>query len=264
MPATNSHRYAWECKQPEVITGCVDTDLHVIFLQELKKGCFVCGICCESVCQLEKPDDNACPTVIFFWADGTSRPRSSMTKSILGANRWGENNKLIFAIGLLGGSGRLSSSGRCPPERKVRSLKGLKRAMRVGITGYCMSNLGLRAIILEGISADKNRILEIGRESVRLLHRPGLAHKNVYETARLLQAEYGRDWGLIAIGPAGEMGLASACICNADQDGIPGRANGRGGLGAVMGSKRAQGDCPGTRSRMDKHPEKCRGDTERP
>ena len=33
------------------------------------------------------------------------------------------------------------------------------------------------------------------------------------------------------------MGLASACINNADQDGIPSRANGRGGLGAVMGSK---------------------------
>ena len=149
----------------------------------------------------------------------------------------GENNKLIFAIGLLGGSGRLSSSGRLSAGAKSPLTKGIKESNAGGITGYCMSNLGLRAIILEGISADKNRILEIGRDSVRLLHRPGLAHKNVYETARLLQAEYGRDWGLIAIGPAGEMGLASACICNADQDGIPGRANGRGGLGAVMGSK---------------------------
>ena len=149
----------------------------------------------------------------------------------------GENNKLIFAIGLLGGSGRLSSSGRLSAGAKSPLTKGIKESNAGGITGYRMSNLGLRAIILEGISAEKTMVLEIGRDSTRLVHRPELAHRKVYETARSLQTEYGKDWGLIAIGPAGEMGLASACICNADKDGIPGRANGRGGLGAVMGSK---------------------------
>ena len=149
----------------------------------------------------------------------------------------GENNKLIFAIGLLGGSGRLSSSGRLSAGAKSPLTKGIKESNAGGITGYRMSNLGLRAIILEGMSAEKTMVLEIGRDSARLVHRPELAHKGIYETARSLQAEYGRDWGLITIGPAGEMGLASACISNADQDGIPGRANGRGGLGAVMGSK---------------------------
>jgi aldehyde:ferredoxin oxidoreductase len=148
-----------------------------------------------------------------------------------------ENNKLIFAIGLLGGNGRLSSSGRLSAGAKSPLTKGIKESNAGGITAYRMSNLGLRAIILEGISKDKTMVLEIGRDSARLLHRPGLSHKHVYETARSLQVEYGKGWGLITIGPAGEMGLASACINNADQDGVPGRANGRGGLGAVMGSK---------------------------
>jgi aldehyde:ferredoxin oxidoreductase len=149
----------------------------------------------------------------------------------------GERNKLIFAIGLLGGSGRLSSSGRLSAGAKSPLTKGIKESNAGGITGYRMSNLGLRAIILDGISSEKTMVLQIGRDSAQLVHRPGLDHKNVYETACSLQAEYGRNWGLIAVGPAGEMSLASACISNADQDGIPSRANGRGGLGAVMGSK---------------------------
>jgi len=35
-------------------------------------------------------------------------------------------------------------------------------------------------------------VLEIGRDGSRLVHRPELAYRNVYETARSLQAEYGR------------------------------------------------------------------------
>jgi aldehyde:ferredoxin oxidoreductase len=149
----------------------------------------------------------------------------------------GENNKLIFAIGLLAGNGRLTSSGRMSTGAKSPLTKGIKESNAGGITGYRISSLGLRAIVIEGMSAARTMILTIGRDSARLVQRPELAHKNVYETAHTLQAEYGKDWGLILTGPAGEMGLASACICNADQDGVPGRANGRGGLGAVMGAK---------------------------
>jgi aldehyde:ferredoxin oxidoreductase len=41
----------------------------------------------------------------------------------------------------------------------------------------------------------------------------------------------------MSIGPAGEQRLSAACINLADPNGRPGRAAGRGGLGAVMGSK---------------------------
>jgi len=41
----------------------------------------------------------------------------------------------------------------------------------------------------------------------------------------------------MSIGPAGEQRLSAACINFADTNGRPGRAAGRGGLGAVMGSK---------------------------
>ncbi|MBW2149976.1 MAG: aldehyde ferredoxin oxidoreductase, partial [Deltaproteobacteria bacterium] len=48
---------------------------------------------------------------------------------------------------------------------------------------------------------------------------------------------YGRKTSVLCIGPAGEYQLASASVQSSDVDGRPCRAAGRGGLGAVMGSK---------------------------
>ena len=148
----------------------------------------------------------------------------------------GEQNKLIFAIGLLG-SGHIGSSGRLSAGGKSPLTKGIKESNAGGITGQRMANLGLRAIVLEGMSEEKGLVLVVGKNSAQLVAHPELAGKSVYQTAALLQQKYGKNWGLITIGPAGEMSLAAACISNADKDGIPSRVNGRGGLGAVMGSK---------------------------
>lgn len=54
----------------------------------------------------------------------------------------------------------------------------------------------------------------------------------VYETIAGLRELYGDDASVIAIGPAGENGVRFAAILNEDN-----RASGRGGTGAVMGSK---------------------------
>lgn len=51
------------------------------------------------------------------------------------------------------------------------------------------------------------------------------------ETERLIRKAHGRDWQIISIGPAGEMQIPYATISH------DGRHAGRGGLGAVMGSK---------------------------
>jgi len=44
----------------------------------------------------------------------------------------------------------------------------------------------------------------------------------------------------MSIGQAGEQRLKAASIQQADLKGTPGRAVGRGGLGAVMGSKKSK------------------------
>jgi aldehyde:ferredoxin oxidoreductase len=58
------------------------------------------------------------------------------------------------------------------------------------------------------------------------------------ETAAELQSRFGQEYAYAAIGPAGEMQMPSAAVCVSDVRGDPFRSAARGGLGAVMGSKR--------------------------
>ena len=55
--------------------------------------------------------------------------------------------------------------------------------------------------------------------------------------AASLLGEYGNKVAMISNGPLGERLASSAGITNTDREGIPSRFCGRGGLGAVMGSK---------------------------
>jgi aldehyde:ferredoxin oxidoreductase len=58
-----------------------------------------------------------------------------------------------------------------------------------------------------------------------------------YALVEKLTEEFGEKKSITCIGPAGELQLAAASIQTTDLDGRPCRAAGRGGLGAVMGSK---------------------------
>ena len=58
-----------------------------------------------------------------------------------------------------------------------------------------------------------------------------------YALVEKLTEKYGDKKNIICIGPAGELHLKAASIQTTDLDGRPCRAAGRGGLGAVMGSK---------------------------
>ena len=65
-----------------------------------------------------------------------------------------------------------------------------------------------------------------------------LVGQGVYPTAASLLESYGKDVAIALIGPGGEMQLTGAGIQNIDKDGVPSRIAARGGVGAVMGSKR--------------------------
>ena len=59
-----------------------------------------------------------------------------------------------------------------------------------------------------------------------------------YRTMAQLWKRFGRGVGVMSIGQAGEKRLTAASINFTDPHGRPGRAAGRGGLGALMGSKK--------------------------
>lgn len=154
------------------------------------------------------------------------------------AHPLGYQNKLVFTCGLIAGTA-VSSANRLIAGAKSPLTGGIKESNAGGIAGYKMGRLGIRAIILEGLPLEEEwYILVINKDGAALKKVDDLHGKGVYEKTRLLTERYGKNMGLILLGPAGEKRLLSAGITNTDGDGSPGRYCGRGGLGAVMGSKK--------------------------
>ncbi len=149
----------------------------------------------------------------------------------------GKNNKLVIAPGLLSGtqaanSGRLSCGAKSPLTGTIKEANG------GGVAAQMLAKHGIKAIIIEGIpKEDVWYGLQVSAEGVAITQESELVGKGNYEVVKVLNERIGEKIGSIAIGPAGEMKMSSANISIKD----PGsriRSCGRGGLGAVMGSKR--------------------------
>lgn len=144
-------------------------------------------------------------------------------------------NKLVFAPGLVSGttapsSGRLSVGGKSP------LTGGIKESNSGGLAAQKLGRLGIKAIIVEG-AATKFYTLKVDKSGAKLAPADDLVGKGMEDVDKLLWEKYGQGVGVIGCGPAGEMKMAAAGISVNDPDNGPGRYAGRGGLGAVMGSK---------------------------
>lgn len=149
----------------------------------------------------------------------------------------GAKNKLVIAPGVLAGT-IATSTNRVSIGAKSPLTGGIKESNGGGVTAYHLARLNIRAIIIEEKpSVDDLYLLRVSAQGTEII--PATNHKSegVYATAKALYHRFGKDVGLAAIGPAGELGLAAAGISNSDRDGNPTRYSARGGLGAVMGSK---------------------------
>jgi len=152
-------------------------------------------------------------------------------------NPLGKYNKLIFAPGLLTGtmcanSGRLSAGAKSP-------LTGtIKESNAGGTAAQCFANLGVKALIIEGMpEKDIWYNLHVDKNGVAIQEETELVGKGNYEVMQTLTKKHGEKIGILSIGPAGERRMAAANISVKDPDGNI-RSHGRGGLGAVMGSKK--------------------------
>jgi len=150
----------------------------------------------------------------------------------------GKYNELVFAPGLLVGH-MLSSCDRISVGGKSPLTGGIKESNAGGRTGLHLAYLGIKALIIEDQPAgDSYFVLHVSKEGVRFDQVNQLPGLGVYESAKLLLKLYGNKVAIALIGPGGEMGFASAGILNLDKDAVPSRINARGGLGALMGSKK--------------------------
>ncbi len=148
----------------------------------------------------------------------------------------GPNNKLVIAPGIVTGtaaptSGRMSVGGKSP------LTGGIKEANAGGLAPQKLARLGIKTIVVEGQPKDNQwYMLKVDKSGAQLLSAKDLAGKGMYETDEILWKRYGKV-AVIGIGPAGEMKMGMAGISSNDMENGPGRYAGRGGLGAVMGSK---------------------------
>jgi aldehyde:ferredoxin oxidoreductase len=157
------------------------------------------------------------------------------------ADPLGPEAKIVFAPGLLGGTsapngGRLSVGAKSPLTR------GIKESNAGGQAAHALAKIGIAALVVEGVAADADAryVLKINADgSTEIVRDDSLAGLGNYATKDAVDATMGdvKRYATITIGPAGEMGLKSAAVAISDPDGYPNRFAGRGGLGAVMGSK---------------------------
>jgi aldehyde:ferredoxin oxidoreductase len=150
----------------------------------------------------------------------------------------GPENKLIFAPGLLGGT-RLVNTSRIAVGAKSPLTGTIKESNAGGTFGDAAGRLGITAIVVEGRDEQKGlSILVIDRDgTARLEDAAALKGMRTYALVETLFKDFSPDNAIMCIGPAGEQMLRAASIQSTDTKGRPCRAAGRGGLGAVMGSK---------------------------
>jgi aldehyde:ferredoxin oxidoreductase len=170
----------------------------------------------------------------------------------------GEDNKLVIAPGLLSGSAA-SMSGRLSVGCKSPLTGGIKEANAGGEPSQMLARLGYSAIVLEGKPKD-NTLYKIVVNSKGVTIKPDNSLKMLgnYDVVEKIKKEFGDKVSVISIGQAGEMKLAAASIACTDMEMRPTRHAGRGGVGAVMGSKGVKAiviDDSGAKMRAPKDPE---------
>jgi len=171
----------------------------------------------------------------------------------------GAENKLVIAPGMLSGSAA-AMSGRISVGCKSPLTGGIKEANSGGQPSQMLARLGYAAIILEGRPADDTLYkMVINKDGATIAADNGLKMLGNYDLVEKMKTAYGDKVACISIGPAGEMKMSAASIAFTDMEQRPTRHAGRGGVGAVMGSKGLKAivvDDEGTARREPADPDK--------
>ena len=146
------------------------------------------------------------------------------------ADALGPRNKLIFATGPLTGTGAPGGS-RYMVVAKGPLTGAIAESSAGGAFATAIKYAGYDMIILEG-KAQRPVYLWIDNEQVELRDAAHLWGKTSTETETAIIAETHPEAKVTSIGPAGENLVLFACVMS-----DTGRAAGRSGVGAVMGSK---------------------------
>lgn len=159
----------------------------------------------------------------------------------------GPNNKLVFSPGIVTGtpapsSARISVGGKSP------LTGGIKESNAGTAWGAELADLNIRALVIEGQPKQNGKYwgLHISWDTAAAQPKLEFFDASAYsghllpDVFPLMYEKYGNKVSVAGIGVAGEYGCRNSGVAFNDQKNRATRYAGRGGLGAVMGSKRVK------------------------
>ncbi len=160
-------------------------------------------------------------------------------RGVATADPLGPDNPLIFSAGPFAGS-NFSNANRLSIGCKSPLTGGIKEANSGGTFAFALGQLEIAGFTLYGASDDWV-VIRIPKEGEIAFEdaSPYMGKGNI-EAATLLHEKYGSKVSVGMVGPVGEYQGLVAGISFTDPEGRPVRIAARGGVGAVMGSKRVK------------------------
>lgn len=165
--------------------------------------------------------------------------KTLLEKGAATADPLGPDNPLIFSAGPFAGS-NFSNANRLSVGCKSPLTGGIKEANSGGTFAFALGQLEIAGFTLYGIS-DEWVVIHIPKEgAITFKDASPYLGKGNFEVARMLHEEYGDKVSLGICSPVGEYGGLMAGISFTDPEKRPTRIAARGGVGAVMGSKKVK------------------------
>jgi aldehyde:ferredoxin oxidoreductase len=151
----------------------------------------------------------------------------------------GADNPLIFSAGPFAGT-NFSNANRLSVGCKSPLTGGIKEANAGGTFAFAMGQLHIAGFTLHGKS-DEWVIIHVPKEGdITFSSADPYMGKGVIETAAMLHEVYGEKVSVAICGPVGEYEGLLGGISVSDAENRPVRIAARGGVGAVMGSKKVK------------------------
>ena len=148
-------------------------------------------------------------------------------------------NPLIFSAGPFAGT-NFSNANRISVGGKSPLTNGVKESNAGGNFAFALGQLEISGLTLNDVSNDWVVLRLHAGGNVSFDPAEEVLGKGLFETARMLYEKYGKKVGMGICSPVGEYGGLLAGVAFTDPEGRPTRIAARGGLGALMGSKKVK------------------------
>jgi aldehyde:ferredoxin oxidoreductase len=165
--------------------------------------------------------------------------KTLLEKNVAKMDPLSPENPLIFSAGPFAGT-NFSNANRLSVGCKSPLTGGIKEANAGGTFAFALGQLEIAGFNLYGAS-DEWVVIRIPKDGDITFEPAGeYLGKGMFETAEMLHKKYGDKVSLGICSPVGEYGGLLAGIAFSDPENRPVRLAARGGVGAVMGSKKVK------------------------